>query len=243
MDGIWEKEYCLRTSDFDRYSRLRAFTVLDLFQDAAGEHAERLGIGREALRKKGLLWVVARVKFVFAGEVGVYERVRVRTWPLPAGRASAERCYRLFRQDGSELAAGCSEWVLMDAESRRLVPTQRLEMRQEALCTQRVFPEERLRRVPDFPADGEGRLCRPGFSALDLNGHVNNARYADFVADAVRLRPEERLRSCQIDYRREVLEEEALCLHVCRTGERILVKGVNDAGETMFACEMGTEKE
>lgn len=54
----------LRTSDFDRHSRLLPSAVLELFQDAAGEHADRIGIGFRALEQRGLLWVVARTRYI-----------------------------------------------------------------------------------------------------------------------------------------------------------------------------------
>ena len=37
-----ERKYHLRTSDFDMRSRILPASVLDLFQDAAGEHAKVL---------------------------------------------------------------------------------------------------------------------------------------------------------------------------------------------------------
>ena len=56
-NASFEKEFYLRTSDFDCRMELQPSAVLDLFQDVAGEHARALGIGREAMLAEKLLWV------------------------------------------------------------------------------------------------------------------------------------------------------------------------------------------
>ena len=57
MSTSFEKEFYLRTSDFDCRLELQPAAVLDLFQDVAGEHARYLGIGRESMLEKSLILV------------------------------------------------------------------------------------------------------------------------------------------------------------------------------------------
>ena len=69
MKYLWEKEYTLRASDFDRYLRIKPSSVLELFQDAAGQHAEEIGVGYEEMAKRSYAWVLTKVKlkFVYRG--------------------------------------------------------------------------------------------------------------------------------------------------------------------------------
>ena len=60
---LWEKEYNLRASDFDKYNHIKPSAVLDLFQDAAGQHAIILGVGFEDMLKRSFLWVLTKIKF------------------------------------------------------------------------------------------------------------------------------------------------------------------------------------
>ena len=114
----WEKDFFLRSSDFDCQERLKPSAVLDLFQDVAGEHADRLGIGFQNMLKRELMWVVARVKFELALEARPYQKVRVRTWPLPPRRAGFLRNYAIYNEAGDTLARGSSEWALMQRSAR-----------------------------------------------------------------------------------------------------------------------------
>lgn len=36
MKRLWQKEYYLRASDFDKFNHIKPSAILDLFQDAAG---------------------------------------------------------------------------------------------------------------------------------------------------------------------------------------------------------------
>lgn len=237
MKTQWEKEYTLRASDFDRFGHLQPAAVLDLFQDAAGQHAEELGIGFDAMLQKNQLWVVTRIKFQVVGTVKRHQTVRVRTWPLPPSRLSFRREYSIEDTNGRLLVKGSSDWVVMDSVKRRLVSAQDVYPFTEGFVTDKMF-DEKLTKLHDFEAEGEPyRLC-PGFSELDMNGHVNNTKYANFVLDAVSPAAEDAIDTLQIDYRKEVVAGTALQIGFVRNGKELLAKGQNGAGETMFTCHI-----
>ena len=237
MKPSFEREHYLRTSDFDKRGKLNPASILDLFQDAAGCHADELGIGSDEMLRRNLLWVVVKIKFRILADPAMHQRVTVKTWPLPQSRVSFRREYRIEDGDGKALVIGSSEWTFMSASERKLALVKDVYPLEEYI-TEQSF-EGRLGRIRDFEAEGEPYVVRPGFSDLDMNGHVNNIRYAAFVMDALDPAEEELIDSFQIDYHREVMEGEALRLFTSRREGEILAKGVNEAGETMFTCRVG----
>jgi len=54
MLAVFEKDYFLRTSDFDCKGRLKPSSVLELFQNVAGEHATVLGAAGNTHARSGL---------------------------------------------------------------------------------------------------------------------------------------------------------------------------------------------
>ena len=50
------------------------------------------------------------------------------------------------------------------------------------------------------------------FSDLDVNNHVNNTKYADYVLDAVNPTKAETLDVFQIDYRKEVFTRNSVLI-------------------------------
>lgn len=237
---IFEKEYELRGSDFDRYDRIRPAAVLDLFQDVAGIHAIELGVGFHDLIAREMIWVLTKIRYEIVGELRRYERVRVRTWPLPPSRVNCRREYRIEAMDGAVLVNGTSEWVIVHSEKRRVLPAGDVYPAGRTYCTDTAFAP-RLAKVASFSPAGEGMTVCPGFSQLDLNGHVNNTKYADYVCDLLALPQEQTITAFAIDYHREVLQGDGLTLYAAETDEGFLLRGMGEE-ELMFSCGVKVDK-
>ena len=227
----------LRTTDFDRYCRLQPAAVLELFQDVAAEHAALLGLGFDAMTRRGMLWVVLRVYYEQLAQPQLFDEVQVVTWPHPPGLLDFGRDYRIDAADGSPLVRGTSQWVVIDAANRKMVPSQEVSFPPEAVREEHLIPT-RLRKLRDFPAQGAGQTIRSQFTDVDLNGHVNNAKYANYFLNALQPGPEAAIRSFQLDYHHEVLPGQALALHIRREGGTVQCKGCNDAGAVMFSSQL-----
>ena len=234
---IFEKEYELRAADFDRYDRIQPAAILSLFQDVAGIHANNLGIGFHELMARKTIWVLTKVRYRLVGTPRRYETVRVRTWPLPPARVNFRREYCIEAMDGTILVQGTSEWVIVHSEKRRVLPATNVYPEGDSYCTDTFF-EGRLAKVPLFEAEGEGHTIVPGFTQLDINGHINNTCYADYVMDALAPGEDVTMQQMQIDYHRELMQDMPVQLYWKKEDGVILAKGIGDGGECMFSCRM-----
>ncbi len=239
MFPVFEKEFALRTSDYDSQRILRPFCLFDLFQSVAGEHANALGCGFEDMLKKNLLWVVVRTKFERLNHPDMFQTVRVKTWPLPPSRLSFQREYLITDTNATPIAKGSSEWVAIDIHTRKIAVAKDVYPPLPFL-EEKMF-EGRLRKISDFVPAQEGYTLVPGASHTDMNNHVNNARYVDYVQDALGLPAGKMITAMQLDFRHEVTVGTPLTLHRLQEDEtHWLCKGVNAQGETMFACSIET---
>lgn len=237
MNRLWKKEYHLRASDFDKFSHIKPSAVLDLFQDAAGQHANELGVGFQEMIKRSYLWVLTRIKFKVISQPKSYQKVVVKTWPLEPNRLSYRREYCIEDENGQQLVAGSSEWVVMHSEKRRLVSAQDLYPFTDGFYTE-MMCEEKLGKIHDFEPIGEPYIVNAGFSELDVNNHVNNTKYANYVLDAINPEKADELKEFQIDYRKEVLQGTQLGIYYVKQGNSVLAKGQNTNGDTAFACKL-----
>lgn len=233
--NFYEKKYALRTSDFNRFGHMKAAAVLDLFQSAAAEHSIALGCGADALLKKKLLWVLARVQYEVSAIAREYSTVTVKTWPLAPSHVSFGREYTIRDEDGNVLIRGSSEWAVIHSETRKLMPMQEIYPEGISFLSEENFPGS-FGGVPLFPAEGTPYRLTPGFSDIDSNGHVNNTRYAEFVTDAIN--PERGIAAFSINYRREVMAGEPLSVYRKDADGEILTEGKNQAGEVAFTCKL-----
>ncbi len=237
MRKLWQREYVLRAGDFDKFDSIKPSAVLDLFQDAAGQHAEELGVGFNALLEREYLWVLTRVKFKILSAPSRYQTVVVKTWPLAPNRLNYRREYCIEDQNGQKLIIGSSEWVIIHSRERKLLSVSDLYPFSDGFCEEVMF-EGKLGKVRDFEASGASHIVNAGFSELDVNDHVNNTKYANYVMDAVNPKKDDILESFQIDYRKEVLQGTQLNVYHSREDKIISAKGQNNDGDIMFACKI-----
>lgn len=237
MKRLWEKEYYLRASDFDKFSQIKPSAILDLFQDAAGQHAEELGLGFDEMIKHSYLWVLTKIKFKIISQPSSYQKVVVKTWPLPPNRLSYRREYSVENEKGERLIVGTSEWVVIHSEKRRFLSVPDLYPFTESFCEEMMF-EGKLGKVENFETEEPPRIVNAGFSELDVNNHVNNTKYANYVLDAINPSSARELETFQIDYRKEVVEGTQLGIYHTSQDNTILSKGQDENGDIMFACEL-----
>lgn len=229
-------DYRLRWLDFDRFGRIQPTTVLDLCQDIATIQAEDMGIGRDDMLARGVFWAIVRMKYEVVKAPAHYQVVTVHTWPHSPSSFSFMRDFHLLDEAGDLLVRASSEWVLMDVETRKFAKMKAHYDGPYDFRDERAF-EGKLRKVATFDEGNRPvRTVVPAFSDIDVNGHVNNARYPRFVIDALDPGEECAIRSLQIDYRHEALPGAPLAVHTLVEDGSVLSKGVREDGNVAFAC-------
>lgn len=156
----------------------------DFFQEAASNNARTLGFPGERLWAQGMAWVLTRLSITVDRYPVAGETISIRTWPSTHERNVAQRCYEAYDAQGNQIAQATSAWMVIDFASRTMVPipdfvTEGYPKNQPA-C--RPFATRAVPKLRDAASTSSIRTRR---SDLDMNGHVNNARYADWVLEAV----------------------------------------------------------
>ena len=210
--------------------------LLDICQDMATEHAQILGIGLGDLYEKGLIWAVVRQRFDIVSQPKPHQEVVVRTWPYAPSRAGMKRDYSLHAQDGTLLAKGTSDWVILDVVNKGFVSALDVYQGPTDFLEDRMY-EGKLRKLKDFETTEEPALVvTPQFTDIDSNMHVNNARYTNYVANALEQGPDLGVLSIQIDYRKELTLGEPVALYSMEDEAGTHVKGLNPEGDISFSC-------
>ena len=236
MSTVYEMDYRVDSRDVDLFNQCRPSAVLGFLQEAATRAALELGVAGPQIKEKyNCLWMVTRNWVELDAPLRWNDLIHVKTWHRGASGASSYRDFDLSR-DGKPIGQGTSVWVMVDTDAHRLFRMKEL-VEFQGTDGGALNKSVRLRR-PAMPEAFDGRARRElGYSDTDINGHVNNAHYADFACDSLHL---ERLgrgkfvRSFQIGYVSECRAGETLWVDTAARGDELFARGEGEDGSERF---------
>lgn len=229
----------LAESDFEFNGQVKLFRIMQLLQNVATEHAKTIGMGWDALDNLGILWVLSKMKINFYREITMENgRFTLYTWPLAPHGLFVERCFSAVDENGNELFAATSLWLIISKKERKIMPANITNDLYSGKYSQIhcsvVNNFRRIRKDDSYEFSYETQMRR---SELDKNGHVNNTNYITFALDA--LRPEERVSSVEIVYNKELKIGEKLRVYAKREADVIYVTG--ESAEINFTAILTLE--
>lgn len=154
---------------------------MQLFQEVAGNHADHLGAGYTALSQDKLFWALSRIS-VQVEQLPVWgDEILIETWPCSLVGPFFRRDFLFFNQKNEVICRGVSGWLLLSAETMRPQRSDRLSIDlpfNEGKFALESFPD-RLNGTAATRVFGKKIL----YNEIDVNNHVNNTRYLDWVMD------------------------------------------------------------
>ncbi len=180
MEPIYKKIFTVSELDTDRFGLLRPSQLLRYVQTAAGEHCGLLQVSWEELNQKHLFWAIIRHRLQITAWPRQGQTIHLETWPMPTTRTAFPRSVIAYDEAGNELFRTVSLWVLMDPDTRSLVLPKKSDVVVPGILrgNELALPGS---MIPATLSDCRSRTVR--FTDLDINGHMNNARYLDWVWD------------------------------------------------------------
>lgn len=213
--SIWQHTFVARSFQVDSSRRLSMHGLLSLLQESAWQHAAVLGHGFAQTRQSVGSWVLARQRAVMDRWPQWGQEFAIRTWLRPPGSVLVTRDFEILVDD-EVWGRACAHWLTIDHSTRRPVP---LPFPDDPSLFRQDF---RLDFEPEKVAVFQPRAVLKIFevyrSDLDMNGHVNNTRFSQWLLDSLANGGE--LREYQINFLAEA-----------KLGDRVVVEGPVDLKE------------
>lgn len=162
--------------------KLGLFGLLAIMQDAAFAHSTKLGFGYKESIEKGFFWVLVRQKLCMKSWPDWNEKLRVKTWTKPVSGVYAIREYEFFI--GDEKIGDCATtWMILDTITRKPKTIEN----SDNLFKPRVnyslnYTADRINAPTDLDLI---KTFDVRISDLDMNEHVNNIKYTEWILDAI----------------------------------------------------------
>lgn len=232
----FEGGYPIDSRDVDPWNHCKPSGLMGILQEAAVAAACELHASRpEMMEKYNLFWMLARMWYRLDRPLKWNETLSIRTWHRGGSGASSYRDFDLF-VDGKPVGEAVSVWVLADADTHRLARMSKIEEFQGTdggeLCKDKSLSRFKL---PQEMVAADHRAMH--YSDTDINGHVNNVRYADFICDAIRmdqLGQDFYVSALQVDYLAECMAGETITLFTGEQDGLRYVRGADAAGKSRF---------
>lgn len=184
VQSTWITPFVVSSFLVDSNKKLSLHGLISLMQETAWTHASHLGHGYARTRAEGGSWVIARQRIELQEWPKWEEQFTIKTWLRPPGAVIVTRDFEFFVGQ-RKVGEATAHWLTISHSSRR--PTKLPFPDNPALFRQhehlsieplKLGMTRELQRLCEF-------TVRP--SDLDMNGHVNNTRFAQWVLDSLPL--------------------------------------------------------
>ena len=231
---MYQKKYYIGSNDVDQFLELKLPSFFRMMQDISTEHAEVLHIGKADTIDQNLYWVITRIELDIIKMPKYLDTVLLKTYPGDDMRFIFPRYFQLEDLDGNVLIKASSIWMVLNRESHRVVlnpfngfkaPTEHLEGEQP---------------LPEKCVVGDGELVetrKVRYSDIDLNGHLNNTKYIDYIIDIhdSDFYKKNRIKHFLVNYEKELKDDNELSLYSNKSNPEY-IKGV--VGELAFSVNI-----
>jgi len=209
-----EETFRVRTFDCGADGSIHLFSLMQYLQETAVDHAEELGFGFACMSEMNAYWVLSNIRIEVARLPQRDECITIKTWPSGYTRTVATREFVGKDSNGGELFRAGSDWMVLNRKTNKLRNLFRLDLGLPK-TDQKVLPGQ-LKRLESHGRYQSIERIRVSYSAIDLNGHVNNTEYVRWGIDALRrgFPFDKAVRSLQATYLSEVFEGDEIDIAV-----------------------------
>ncbi|MBC99224.1 MAG: acyl-[acyl-carrier-protein] thioesterase [Halobacteriovoraceae bacterium] len=185
MKGIYSKDYVIDTFTSNSHKRLGLLGLVGILQDIATFHAKDAGFGHEEMLEKSVFWVLIRKSIKMKKWPALFSTITVKTWSRLPDSYYAYRDFEIYSQD-ELIGTATTTWVTLNAQTRRPteIPLKNLPL---DIRSDKALDYEASKVEVSIEEKDLEKVCRfhTRNSDLDLNGHVNNTKYSQWVLDSI----------------------------------------------------------
>ena len=197
MATISSYPFTIQPENVDFTLRASVASIISYMLNVAGTDAHRKGFGVEALQGHSFTWVLSRLAVDINTQPRQYSNIEIDTWVNEFNRLSSTRNFKM-RIGEDVIAAGVSQWCMLNMETRQAVDMTQLKDIYERAMVAEPSPITAPARLRDI--EPQASVSRPVvYSDIDFNRHVNTLRYIDLIFDSLPIELIEKNNSMRLD--------------------------------------------
>jgi acyl-ACP thioesterase len=202
---IYQGQHKIRSFDIDFNKDFKLFSIVNLIQEVAFNHAHDLNFGVSDLNQNNLTWVLSRMKINIHRNAKQGEVITARTWPKGFKGMFAMRDIEVLDENGKAIIEATTAWLIVDQKTKKLCrtnPYQSLNFDIDKYVIEEV--PDKIKTPENVNLNHERKIL---LSDIDLNQHTNNTKYIEMIINCFTIKhfEEHRIKSFQINYLAEAI--------------------------------------
>ena len=183
LEEAISKDYHVRFYDLDMNGHIKLPDVILLSLQVSGMQSIELGVSdKDVLEQYNLVWIITDYDIDVVRLPRFAEEITIETEALTYNRLFCYRRFTIYDEAGQEIVHMVATFVPMDRESRKVHPVV-----PEIVAPYQSEFSKKLVRGPKYTELEEAisKDYHVRFYDLDMNGHVNNSKYLDWIFEVM----------------------------------------------------------
>ena len=223
-DKRYTMDFTISSFDVDARGMASLQSISRYMQEIATMHAKELKLGFHDMMKENRAWVLAQMLIRIDRFPPIHESFSITSWSNGPDGRFALRDFEITDKDNNIIGAASSTWFVVDVSTKRICRLDNYfegyqydnKVQVMGRNPARIKPFEESETEHDFEVR---------YSDLDINGHLNNVRYIDFILDMF---------TDQFRMDHEINELEMNFLKESRSGDQLSGRMMQGKGENEY---------
>ncbi|MCG7409667.1 thioesterase [Paenibacillus sp. ACRRX] len=241
MTQCWSEKHYIHSDNSDYKKDCKLSTLLEWMQRAGDADITQSGIILEELMQRGMAWMLTTVDLEIYRMPRYGETIQLDTWHKGSKGVQWLRDFRIYGPDQEQVAQARTVWVLVDLNKRRILRASALPYEVQPHTSDSVGEVPERVEIPSNILLDHAYDLKVRQSSIDMNGHMNNTKFADVCLDALTVkRLDAGITRFRITYHQEArLDEEITVFRSCGVDSgSCFVSGRSGEGKKYFDAEV-----
>lgn len=193
-----QSAFTVRSTETDQSGLATLPALVGYMQEAAWDNTATMGISMYELLEQGLTWVLQRMRVEMFRYSRHREGLTVETWASGRERVFLHRDFRVYGADRELLGQATSVWLVMDVVKRQMVSVPDFITAIEVVPGKEPLPFAKG-KLPQLEQATYEAQMPVRWHDIDLNRHVTNTRYLQWVLETLPTEVLEKQQLSEID--------------------------------------------
>lgn len=207
-----EQKVTVESFDVQPNGNIKISSLLRYFQKAAGDDVNKTDLNYNNLSSHNIAFVITKMSLKILDDIKLYDELSIISHPRKTKGVTFPRDFIVKRND-IIVALASSNWVLLDLVKRSILrPSAIDDIGYLPPSDEDLFEFDDIRLIIDDNSLQRTDVRRVCFSNLDMNNHLNNTYYSDFVFDNIdpKAHVSDKNMYLQINYKNEAKLDEVI---------------------------------